>query len=357
VSDRVRNLLQSWHRRIREDSLPPLTVVYGKSEPLVRKSVELLLEHCFAQGGRGLNHHTFDARSSRPSEWLVAARTAPMMAAHRVVVVTDAEVCFKSDGGLDDDAVAALVSFAAGGARKGRVVMTARAVDKRSSLAKALVERQALFEFEIFQRDNEVHDFIRDAFRKRGISVDGGAVAFLADALGRSADAIITEVDKLTEYAGETRAISRADAEEMVQRLREHNLFDLNRALMQRDTMRVLTILDRMFNNLVATRKKVAASALPLLILSTCIEGEFRKLAIAKGFEDANDAQGLARRLNLRETVAGIILSNARRITDKEIAAALSGVRSVDKRLKSTSLAPRLLLEELCLSICRGEER
>ena len=130
-----------------------------------------------------------------------------------------------------------------------------------------------------------------------------------------------------------------------------------------------MTVLDRMYNNLVEARKKVSMAGLPLILLSY-LEGEFWSMAVAKGFTESRDMGELSRRLALRRAKAGKkppapvsqfvaqkIMGNARKFSEGEIAAALSGIRDVDKRLKSTALPSRILLEELVVSICAKKKR
>jgi len=354
----MRDLINNWRRQIRKENCPPVLAIYGASNTVLKKALELLEEHIFRSGGKDLNCHYLDGRGTKPAEWLMAARSAPMLAAQRLVQVADADNWFKKDlASGAAEAVDVLLDFASSGHRKGIIVLVAGNVDRRSKLATGLSKLEALHQFESFETKQDVHEFIRQMFRRRGISIDSAAVNYLADALGASAEAILSEVKKLSEYAGDSKVVTLADAQEMVHRLQGHELFELNRALVRKDARTALTILDRMYHNLLSTRRKISGSGLPLVILSTCIEAEFRKMAIAKGFEKTMDASGLARRLKMREGVARMILANARRFSEDEIAAALSKVREVDKRLKSTSLPSKLLLEELIISICTGGKK
>ncbi len=353
VSQRLNELFAQWKQAVTQDRLPVVVAVHGDSDTLVKRAVEILLDHLFAGGGKALNYQTFDGRSTRPAQWVVATRTSPMMARRRVVHVTDADGVLGGDGAaMADNDLAGLLDLVATGNAKGLLLLTARTINSKSKLATALREADGLHGFETFEKQHDVNQFIRSLFRRRNIQIEERAVSYLADALGRSAEAIIAEVDKLSEYAGQGRQIALHDAQEMVQRLQGHEIFELNRALVQKDAVKSLTLLDRMYRNLLSSKRKVAASGLPLLVLSTCIEGEFRKLAVAKKYEQDNDVKGLAAALKLRQNVAGIVMANARRFTAAEIEATLGHIHRVDFRLKSTSLPSKLLLEELILSIC-----
>ena len=360
---RISDVLNQWKVAAADGKIPSAAALWGESDTVVKRAVEMLLEALFKAGSKDLNYHRYDARSSKPSEWLVSARTAPMLAKARLVHVTDADNCFRKEGGLATETLEALVAFQARSGR-GRIIFTARELDQRSPLASWLDSIGGLFCFESFDNRQDVDVFITQMFRKRNISIESAAVAYLAEALGRSTEAIISEVDKLSEYAKGSR-VSLADAQDMVRRLEGHKIFELSRAIVQKDAVGALTILDRMYHNLLDSNRKVSAAGIPLLVLSSCIESEFRMMAIAKEFEESSDSAGLAQRLTslqagkarFKEFRARMIISNARRFTVREIENALSKARHVDKLLKSTSLPSKLLLEELILAVCRSRRR
>jgi DNA polymerase-3 subunit delta len=350
--------MTAWRTTVQGEKLPPVAILHGQSETLLRLGLDILSEHVFSGGGKALNLQVFDGASSRPMEWITAARTAPMLARRRLVHVAAADSwLIKQKGSADPEALQPLTDFAAGTFTRGRIVLTARAVDRQNPLVKAVDKLGGLCTFEALESREDVHDFIFQLFRKREIAIDSAAVDFLAESLGASAEAILTEVKKLSEFAEDSKLITLADAQEMVQRLKGHEFYELGRAVVQRDAPKALTILERMFHNRVEAKKKISASGLPLVILSTCFESELRRMAVAKAFQESGDAPGLAARLGTKENVARAILGNARRFSEQEIASALTRVREVDRRLKSTSLPPKLLLEDLVLSICLAKGR
>jgi len=361
---RISDVLNQWKEAAAEGRIPAVAAIWGESDTVLKRGLEILKDTLFAGGGSDLNYHRYDAKSSKPSQWLVAARTAPMLAGARLVHVTDSEGCFKKDGGLPPETLEALDAFHTR-SRKGRIIFTARELDRRSPLASWLDSINGLFCFESFDNRQDVDAFISQMFRKRGVSINGAAVSFLAEALGRSAEAIISEVDKLSEYAKDKGSVTLADAESMVKRLEGHKIYELSRAIVRKDAVAALTILDRMYRNLLDSNRKVSTAGIPLLVLSSCVESEFRMMAIAKEFQESNDAAAFATRMTslqggrgkFKEARARIIISNARRFSVREIESALSRARQVDKRLKSTSLPSKLLLEELILAICRGGRR
>jgi len=371
MGDLIRETISTWRDRVKGNTLPPVSLLCSDSDTFVRTAVDILVNHAFRKGDKGLNFHVVDGKSTGPAGWLMTARTAPMLASRRVVQVSDADQWLRRDTAKSNpEEIEALTAFATGGGKaRGSIVLVARTVEAGSPVTKTLDELNAVFRFKLQAKGGSIQTFIRDLFKKRGIMVDAGAVSYLADALGTSTDAIVTEVEKLTEYGREVGLVTVDDAKEMVGRLRGHQFYEFSQAVAQRNGAVALTVLDRMYNNLVEARKKVSAAGLPLILLSF-LEGEFWSMAVAKGFTDSRDIGELSRRLALRrakagkkapapvsEFVAKKMLGNARKFSTGEIAAALSGIREVDKRLKSTRLPSRVLLEELVVSICAKKRR
>ena len=355
--EEIRQLIGKWKSQVQSGQLPPVVILCGDADTFARAAMEILTKTVFKKGGQGLNLHSFDGKSSTPPEWLMNARTAPMLADRRIVHVTGADPWLKAATPGGETVLDPLLDFAGGKGSRGTIVLQGRTHDKHSPLVRRVKELEGFFLFALDTRQDSVQGFIQGLFRKRGISADRAAVNFLADALGNATDAIVTEVEKLSEYADEGGYLTLEDAKEMVRRLRGHQFYELSRAVAERNCSQALAILDRMYDMLFDAHKKVSMAGLPLILLSY-LEGEFWNLAVAQGIGPRGNMKDLAARLSLRrkkpvsDFVAQKTAANARRFTEEEIENALSGIREVDKSLKSTSLPSRLLLESLIISIC-----
>lgn len=355
--ERIRERLGQWKTKVQSGQLPPVVIIVGDADTFARTAMDLLVKTAFKKGDKGLNFHVFDGKSSAPPEWLMNARTAPMLAQQRVVHVTEADPWLKTSTAGGNEVLDQLLDFAGQDKSRGTIVLQGKAFDKKSPLVRRIEELDGLYSFALDKKQASVQEFIRGLFRKRGISADRAAVNFLADALGNATDAIVSEVKKLSEYAGESGVLTLEDAKEMVRRLRGHQFYELSRAVAERNCSQALAILDRMYDMLVDARKKVSMAGLPLILLSY-LEGEFWNLAVAKGIGPKGSAKDLAAKLSIRrkrpvqDFVAQKTAANARRFTEQELEDALSGIREVDKKLKSTSLPSRLLMEDLIISIC-----
>lgn len=359
---------QAWRAVLGRDSLPPVILMIAGSDDIYQEALQGLLDKVFKEGNRELNIQKVDAPSTRSAQCVADVRVAPMMAKKRVVCVSNADAWFtpekeelgsdsakaakkpkgkagKSAGQHDD-----LLALAKGSFKRGHILLRAYAPERRSALYKALEEVNAVFDFSSLGEGQDLLRNIQAELQRRGIEAERQAVEFLADALGGNAEALFTEMDKLAELVPAGKVLTLEGARSNVQRLRGHKLYELANAVSERRTADSLILLGRMFESLLDAGKKVQAAGIPLMILST-LEGELRKLAMAAGTKSTT-SDALASKLGMPEWAARKLLQNVKRFTPGELDAALRELREADRRIKSTSLEPRLILEELVLAIC-----
>lgn len=361
---------QAWKAVLGRDALPPVILMIVGSDDIYQGALGGLLDKVFKEGNRDLNIQRVDAASTKSAQCASDVKVSPMMAKKRVVCVTNADIWFvadkeKEEKPADDAAKGAkktkaksakgegahtdLLELAKGSFKRGHIILRAYSPDKRSALYKALEEVNAVFDFSSLGEGQDLLRNIQMELKRRGVEAERTAVEFLADALGGNAEALFTEMDKLAELVPAGKILTLEGARANVQRLRGHKLYELANAVAERRTADALVLLGRMFENLLDAGKKVQASGVPLMILAT-LESEIRKLAQASAPKLTSDA--LAAKLGIPEWGARKSLQNAKRFTQEELDAALRQLRHADRRLKSTSLPARMVLEDLVVALC-----
>lgn len=361
---------QAWRAVLGKDALPPVILMIVGSDDIYQEALSGLLDRVFKEGNRDLNIQRVDASATKSAQCAVDVRVSPMMAKKRVVCVTNADVWFVADKEKEEKppqesgkttrkgkpkpskgegAHTDLLELARGSFRRGHIILRAYSPDRRSALYKALEEFNAVFDFSSLGEGQDLLRNIQAELKRRGVEAERAAVEFLADALGGNAEALFTEMDKLAELVPAGRILTLDGARANVQRLRGHKLYELANAVAERRTADALVLLGRMFENLLDAGKKVQASGVPLIILAT-LESEIRKLAQASAPKLTSDA--LATKLGIPEWGARKSLQNAKRFTQAELDAALRHLRHADRRLKSTPLPARMVLEELVVALC-----
>lgn len=372
--------LSEFTKMVTSGVFPPVLLLAGGSPAALRSGVQSIL--CAVAPGQdaSLNSETMDGRETTPSHWLSRVRTVPMFGARRVVVVTEAEHWLggnkdqkdedeenEEEAGskttrtskLRQEELNSLLPHLQSTGKKGLLILLSSRVDGRLKLVAELGRLNALFLLDPMAGSSSVGDFIRGKFARNKVRIDTEAVAFLVEVLGASSEAIETEVDKLVSHAGNGGRVTLADAELLVQRLQGHKYYELADALIDRDGERALRILSRMFDFLIDAPNKVSSSGLPLLLLAVIL-GKFEQLA-ALSSAPTEQQEAILRRFGVSPKAMPYVMRDMRRrlstFSVDELEQVLTRIHEVDARLKSTSLSPKLLLEDLVVGICAKSPR
>jgi len=357
----VKEQLKTWKDKVAAGPLPSLVVLVSESGTVLDRARDTLLDEALPPAARALNRQSFPGAGSSPSAWLVAVRSAPMMAKRRLVAITDADSWLSEDPPWSEGEEQAFAKFAkTSSPSRGILLLTGTAFSRNGPVAKLAQEHGWLVSFDVETKGHGIEELVTQIFRQRKVSIDQDAVDSLIDALGASLDTLQPEIEKLAAFAGPGGHISRHDIVDMVQRLQGHHLYEFSSAVASRDANKALTVLDRLYRNLIDDRRKTSINDLPLRLLSY-VATDFSNMAIASGL-GSGDVAALAEKIggrtkaggkrSFQDVAAKKAMMNARRFTEAELSAALQAIRDVDRRLKSTGLPHRLLIENLVFAIC-----
>lgn len=361
----VRDQLKDYGQKLKDGPLPPFVVLVSESTTVLDRAREMLVEEALPPAARSLNRQTFSGRDSSPANWLVAARSAPMLARRRLVLVSEADGWLVADPPCAPAELDALRKFAEPPPGKGLLVLAAARFSRGAVIVDLAQKAGWFFVFSVESKGAGIEELMAQILRQRKVSIDPDAVDALVEACGDSLDTLQKEAEKLAAFAGPGGHISRFDVIDMVQRLQGHHLYEFSKAVAGRDAARALTVLDRLYRNLIEEKKKVSLTDLPVRLLSY-LSTDFSNMAMAASLKDAGSPSTLADRIGARgkagarkahEAAARSALGNCRRFSESELAAALSAIHHADRRLKSTGIDARLLLEELVFSICARNKR
>jgi DNA polymerase III subunit delta len=166
----------------------------------------------------------------------------PMMAKYRVVIVKEAQ-------NLKN--IADLEKYCARAVPHSILVLAHKykKLDKRTKFAKSLTDhKHVVFESKTLY-DNQVPDWIKSIAAEKSLKLDPKAPQMLADFLGTELSRISNELDKLLLSFGTQNVISLDDIREQIGVSREFNVFELQKALGQRDYFKSVLIARYMAEN------------------------------------------------------------------------------------------------------------
>jgi len=250
------------------------------------------------------------------------------------------------------------------------LLMTAVQADRRTRLFKRLDELGAVLHLALerdrsgkISRENLL-EFVGQRLRQAGKNLHPQAREMILTRAGDELRSLQQELDKLILFVGDRTTIRAEDIDMIVADQGEGWIFDLTRALGERDAVAALTQLARL----------IAQGEHPLKILGT-LASEARRLLSARQLL-AGELAKLWRRGMTYPQFQQIVLKQdgsplggrnpygdymcfqrAERFSLAELSRFMQRLFETDFRLKSSTSQPRILLEKLFLELCLGSPK
>jgi DNA polymerase-3 subunit delta len=251
----------------------------------------------------------------------------------------------------------------------GFLLLTAVQVDRRTRLYKRFEEIGAVLYLGL-ERDRSgkisresLLEFVNQRLGQSGKSVEPQAREMILARAGDELRALQQELDKLVLFVGARSVIRAGDVESIFADQGEGWIFDLTRAIGERDAAGALSQLARL----------LAQGEHPLRLLGT-VASEVRRLLSARQLLETDFARLWKRGMSyqqFQQTVlpqgAPLLTRNpyadymcfqrAERFSLADLRAYMEGIFDADFRLKSSGSQARLVLEKLLLGMCLGGQR
>ena len=237
-----------------------------------------------------------------------AARTLPMMAPRRVVLLVHADRLLnpkkESDASTRD--LELLEEYIKAPVDTCCLVMVAESVDKRRSLTKQLLAKAAVVELAGPSDPAEAARWVKDFVTKGGMSIDPRAARVAADRVGPDISRLRSDVERLMLYAAGNATITEADVKEVIAPATSQDDWAVTRAIERRSAGEALRELGLMME----------AGAVPYVIL-----GQLAWFVRTK-------------------------------VPAQKAPAAVEAVFRTDLAIKTSAGDPRVLLERLVVELC-----
>ena len=339
----------------------PVYVFHGEEEflrsELLHQAADLLVPD---ESTRSFNFDLLYGADTTTAQVISLAQGYPMMADRRVVIVREADKILrakpagseerggrgKKKKGGDQDPLAAYLEKP----NPDCVLIfdTPKLGPKNQSPFRELVAKAEIVEFPVM-KEGEAANWIRARAKKEGWSLSEGAARLLVGHLGTSLRSHANELEKLITYAGDRKEIVEQDVEKVVGASREHNVFELTKAIGQGNKRLAMTIALRMLS---ADKDQIH---LMFVMLSRYIE----QLTIAR--ELAEKGQGereIAEALELRGGAVYFVketIAAARRFSRERLDHALKTIIQAEESTRSAAGGNKeLIVEKLILGVVPG---
>src|SRR3954468_22835979 len=320
---------------LREGDPGPLYFLHGRERYLLDRAVDLLRARVLDPRTRDFNYELFYGKEAGASRIAQAARTLPMMAKRRLILVRDADE-------MKADELSGLSSYVADPAPETCLVFVAEKADQRLKFFSAFKKHGVLIKLDpLYER--QLPDFVRGEAKARGVALAPDAITMIVDEIGAELGQLADAVERLSIYVGERKQVTAEDVEQVVATTRQRSVFDLANAVGAGDRAQALRVLSSMLGARESGVRIVAMLARHL-----------RQLWVTSELlERTRDKFEIAQALGIPPFFADDIIRQARTLDAARAKRMHAALFNADKNLKSSRLDDARLLEGLILELTR----
>ena len=323
-------------QRLDQGTVDPFYLFFGQEAYLIREYTEALTSRVLGAAPRDFNFDRF-AMADRDSlvDALGVARTLPVMAMYRVVVVQDVHELRKADWKLMEGYVTSPSASTA-------LIVTSR--DGEPKKFPDFVWRHAAAVACAPLEGGNLRGWVAGAVAAAGYRMTDEAIRALLQDHDPDLRILEREIEKLCTYVGEPGEVSLEDVQAVGQASRQHSLFALSDALGGRQPGPALLEIDHLLNQ-----------GEPPLVVMSMIVRHFRLLWTVKQLaRQSQDRYRIAKTLRLPPNVCRTLMAQSRDFSPQRLQELYGAALEADLTFKSTNKPPRAILEGLILQLCAG---
>lgn len=282
-------------------------------------------EHVLSEAEKGFNQVVVYGKDVTMANILTHARRFPMMAERQVVIVKEAQDVqdLKREG-----AVKLLLDYLKQPVPSTVLVFCHKhkTLDKRRELGKKIDKLATTLTTKKLY-DNQLPAFVAEYLKEKKAHAEEDAVVALCEYVGNDLNRLTNEIDKLLVTHKGDEAITRAAVMSHVGVSKEFNIFELQKAIIQRDVVQANKIVNYFEAN---TRKN------PIIPVVAFLFSFFSKLLLASQVPDKSD-RSLASALKVSPYAVRDYSAALRQFSVGKILHNISALKDADLKLKGVN--------------------
>ncbi len=227
--------------QIASGQLDPVYLILGEDEQW-KLALAAEFEQTVDEGLRAFNVARFHGGEAALGEVLDAARTLPLMAPRRIVVVSHAERLLQParDGKAAEQDAAELEAFLEDPPQHVALVLVSAPLDERRRLNKRLLSRATVLRGAAIETVADAQRWIRTRVQAAGKRIDPQAVRLLGERIGPDANRLRDEVERLLLFAGDNPDVSVQDVRDVAGPAAAYDNWAVTRAIERGDAATAL---------------------------------------------------------------------------------------------------------------------
>lgn len=303
----------------------PVYFLHGEETYYIDLISDYIEQNVLSDSEKGFNQVILYGKDVTMAAVLTNARRFPMMAERQVVIVKEAQEIPDLN---KETGSKLLLDYL-----KNQVPSTVlvfchkhKTLDKRRELGKN-IDKLAVTLTAKKGYDNQLPDFVAEYVSEKKVSMDDRAILALCEFVGNDLHRLANEIDKLIISLPKGESITVDQVINQVGVSKEYNIFELQRAILNRDMLLANKIVNYFERN---TRKN------PIIPVVAYLYSFFSKALVATQVTDKSD-KGLASELKVSPYAARDYTSALRQYPRQKIIDNISSLRDADLKLKGVN--------------------
>ncbi|AWM14874.1 DNA polymerase III subunit delta [Flavobacterium sediminis] len=322
---------------IKAGKIKPIYFFMGEEPYYVDKLTEFIENSILTEDEKGFNQMVLYGRDTTIEEIVSNAKRFPMMADRQVVIVKEAQELSRTIDKLEAYAENPQPSTVLVFAYKYKTL------DKRKKVTKVLEKNGLVFESKKLY-ENQVGDWLKRVLHGQGYAIEPKAAAMLVEFLGTDLSKISNELDKLKIILPKGHTITPKDIEENIGISKDFNVFELRKAIGERNQLKAYKIIDYFAKN---------PKDNPLVVTNGLVFSFFLQLLQYHGLKDKSKAN-VAKVLKINPYFVSDYETAFRNYPMKKVSAIVNTLRSIDVKSKgvgANSVTDYDLMKEMLVKI------
>ena len=337
---------------LKSKDLKSVYLFYGEEEYLIDHSFKLIKDNLIDPTFEPLNYMAFEGKDLEFATIMNACETLPFMADKKIVVIKDLPL-FKSKKEEKSTTPASkdpLVNYI--GDLEEHIILIfvekTKTIRKSNALYKRINKYGDVIEFTKL-KGMDLDNWIEETFKKQGKNINKANINYFIEYssyLDKNKDKTLydleNEIIKISNYSPETKEITRNEIELLMEKPLEMNVFNLLNNIAQKNGKSALKLFNEMY-----------LSGQPILFILHMIVRQLRNMLKYKILKESGYGSGESlKKMGISPYEYKKVSQQSNNFTITQLENALEYALDTDRKIKSTSIEDKLLMEILIANLC-----
>lgn len=257
---------------IKAGIIKPIYFLMGEEAYYIDKLSDYIEDKVLTEDEKGFNQTVLYGRDVTIEDIVSAAKRYPMMAERQVVIVKEAQDLSRTIDKIESYAENPMPSTVL------VICYKYKTLDKRKKVTKLLAKNGIVYESKKLY-ENQVGDWIKRVLAGKKYSIEPKANAMMVEFLGTDLSKINNELEKLQIILPKGSTITPKHIEENIGFSKDFNVFELRKAIGDRNQLKAYTIADNFAQN---------PKDNPIIVTTSLVFSFFVQLLKYHGLKDKN---------------------------------------------------------------------